>query len=57
VDKLAQAYTETNKIIAEKQLDLGFVMTYATGDDALALVDKIRAAYGDVLNDIRKTKK
>jgi tripartite-type tricarboxylate transporter receptor subunit TctC len=57
VDKLAQAYTETNKIIANKQLDLGFVMTYATGNDALALVDKMRAAYGDVLNDIQKKKK
>jgi hypothetical protein len=31
-------------------------MTYATGDDAVALVDKMRAAYGDVLNDIKKKK-
>jgi tripartite-type tricarboxylate transporter receptor subunit TctC len=57
VDKLAEAYTETNKIIGKKQLDLGFVMTYATGDDALALVNKMRAAYGDVLNDIKNKKK
>ena len=57
VDKLAEAFTETNKIIAKKQLDLGFVMTYATGDDALALVNKMRAAYGDVLNDIKNKKK
>jgi tripartite-type tricarboxylate transporter receptor subunit TctC len=57
VDKLAKAYTETNKIIAKKQLDLGFVMTYATGDEALVLVDKMRAAYGDILSDIRNKKK
>jgi tripartite-type tricarboxylate transporter receptor subunit TctC len=57
VDKLAEAFTETNKIIAKKQLDLGFVMTYATGDDAMALVNKMRAAYGDVLNDIKNKKK
>jgi hypothetical protein len=32
-------------------------MTYATGDDALKLVEKMRAAYNDVLSDIQKTKK
>jgi len=32
-------------------------MTYATGDDALALVNKMRVAYGDVLNDIKNKKK
>jgi hypothetical protein len=31
-------------------------MTYATGDDALKLVDKMRDAYSDVLNDIKKKK-
>lgn len=56
VDKLAAAFTEANKIISKKQLDLGFVMEYATGDDALALVDKMRKAYSDVLNDIKKKK-
>lgn len=54
VDKLAAAFTEANKIISKKQLDLGFVMEYATGDDAVALVDKMRKAYSDVLNDIKK---
>ena len=56
VDKLAEAYTAANKIISKKQLDLGFVMEYATGDDAPALVEKMRAAYSDVLNDIKKSK-
>ena len=56
VDRLAKAYTNANKIISKKQLDLGFVMTYSTGDDALKLVDKMRDAYSDVLNDIKKKK-
>jgi tripartite-type tricarboxylate transporter receptor subunit TctC len=57
IAKLADAFTKTNKIIAEKQLPLGFVMTYATGDDAKALVDKMRKAYSDVIDDILKEKK
>ena len=57
VDKLANAFSETNKIIGKKQLDMGFVMTYATGDDALKLVDKMKAAYSDVLNSIKNKKK
>ncbi len=54
IAKLADAFTKTNKIIAEKQLPLGFVMTYATGDDAKALVDKMRKSYNDVIADIIK---
>jgi tripartite-type tricarboxylate transporter receptor subunit TctC len=54
VDRLAKAFTEANKKISQKQLDLGFVMQYATGDDALALVEQMRKAYGDVLADIKK---
>ena len=56
VDKLAAAFTEANKIISKKQLDLGFVMDYSTGDDAVALIEKMRKAYGDVLNDIKNKK-
>jgi hypothetical protein len=33
---------------------MGFVMTYATGDKALALVEQMKAAYGDVLSSIKK---
>ncbi|HBX43288.1 MAG TPA: C4-dicarboxylate ABC transporter substrate-binding protein [Deltaproteobacteria bacterium] len=54
IAKLADAFTKTNKKIAEKQLPLGFVMTYATGDDAKALVDKMRRNYSDVIVDIIK---
>lgn len=57
VDRLAEAYTNANKIIAEKQVGMGFVMTYATGDDAQALVEKMKVAYGDVLKDISSKKK
>jgi tripartite-type tricarboxylate transporter receptor subunit TctC len=54
IARLADAFTKTNKIIAEKQLPLGFVMTYASGDDAKALVDKMRRSYSDVIVDILK---
>jgi tripartite-type tricarboxylate transporter receptor subunit TctC len=54
VDKLAQAFTKVNKIIAAKQEPLGFVMTYATGDKAQALVEQMKKAYGDVFRDIAK---
>jgi tripartite-type tricarboxylate transporter receptor subunit TctC len=54
VDRLAKAFTETNKKISKKQLDLGFVMQYSTGDDTNALIDKMRASYGDVLAEIKK---
>jgi tripartite-type tricarboxylate transporter receptor subunit TctC len=54
IAKLADAFTQANKKIAGKQLPLGFVMTYATGDDAKALVDKMRRNYSDVIVDIIK---
>jgi len=57
VDRLAEAYTNANKIIAKKQVDMGFVMTYATGDDAQKLVEKMREAYSGVLNEIKNKKK
>jgi tripartite-type tricarboxylate transporter receptor subunit TctC len=54
IDKLAQAFTKVNKTIAKKQEPLGFVMTYATGDKAQALVEQMKKAYGDVFRDIAK---
>ncbi|MDF1536839.1 MAG: tripartite tricarboxylate transporter substrate binding protein [bacterium] len=57
IDKLADAFTRANKKIAEKQLPLGFVMTYATGDDATALVEKMGKSYSDVINDILEEQK
>jgi len=57
IAKLAEAYTSANKKIAERQLPMGFVMTYATGDDAQVLVNKMRKSYGDVINDILEKQK
>ncbi len=54
IDTLAQAFTKVNKIITKKQEPLGFVMTYATGDKAQALVEQMKKAYGDVFRDIAK---
>lgn len=54
VDRLAKAFTAANKQISKKQVDLGFVMKYATGEEALKLVDQMRASYGGVLADIKK---
>ena len=57
IDKLAKAFSETNKIIADKQRQLGFVMTYATGDDAYALVDRMKKNYQGILQEIADQKK
>lgn len=54
IAKLADAFTKANKKIAGKQVPLGFVMTYATEDQAKALVDKMRKSYSDVIDDILK---
>jgi tripartite-type tricarboxylate transporter receptor subunit TctC len=57
IDKLADAFTKVNKIIAKKQEPLGFVMTYATGEKAGALVEQMKRSYGDVLKAITAEKK
>lgn len=57
VNKLAEAYTYANKKIAPKQEALGFVMTYAKGDEAAALVKKVQAGYNDILEEIAQKKK
>jgi tripartite-type tricarboxylate transporter receptor subunit TctC len=57
IAKLAEAFTKTNEIIAEKQRKLGFVMTYATGEDAVKLVQRMKANYEGILNEIAAQKK
>jgi tripartite-type tricarboxylate transporter receptor subunit TctC len=52
VDKLAKAFTDVNKIIAKKQETLGFVMTYATGDEAMTLVKQMKEAYEDTFKKV-----
>jgi tripartite-type tricarboxylate transporter receptor subunit TctC len=56
IDTLANAFIETNKIIAEKQKKLGFVMTYAVNDDAQKLVKQMEANYSDIFKEIAKEK-
>jgi tripartite-type tricarboxylate transporter receptor subunit TctC len=56
IDKLGDAFTKVNKIIAQKQEPLGFVMTYATGEKAAALVEQMKRSYGDVLKAIAAEK-
>ncbi len=57
IAKLADAFSKANRKIGERQLAMGFVMTYATGDDAQALVNKMRKSYSDVINDILEDQK
>ena len=57
ITKLAGAFTAANKKIAEKQLPMGFVMEYATGDEAKTLVDKMRKSYSDVIFAILEEQK
>jgi tripartite-type tricarboxylate transporter receptor subunit TctC len=52
IEVLANAFSETNKIIAQKQVDLGFVMTYETGPKAYELVDKMKAGYAGLFKEI-----
>jgi tripartite-type tricarboxylate transporter receptor subunit TctC len=56
IDVLANAFIETNKIIAEKQKKLGFVMTYAVDEDAEKLVKEMEANYSDIFKEIAKEK-
>jgi hypothetical protein len=46
-----------NKEIAKKQVPLGFVMTYASGDQALQLVDRMKKSYGEIINEVKAAKK
>lgn len=49
IQALEAAFQEVNEIIAEKQEPLGFVMTDLTGDEADAVVEDLREAYGPIL--------
>ena len=57
VDKLAQAFTDVNKAVASKQVPLGFVMTYASGDQAAKVVERMKQNYEGIINDIIAAKK
>jgi tripartite-type tricarboxylate transporter receptor subunit TctC len=53
---LADAFVETNKLIADKQVNLGFVMTYATGKEADELVERMKKNYEAILKEIEEKK-
>ncbi len=51
VNKLEQAFAETNKRIAEKQEPLGFVMTDITDQEVDQVIQKLTTAYKPILKD------
>ncbi len=57
IDKLAKAFTETNKKVAPKQAPLGFVLTYVTGDKANALTEQIKQNYAKIIEELKSKKK
>ena len=50
-------FVKTNKQIAEKQRKLGFVMTYATGEEAEQLVQRMKNNYEEILKEIAEQRK
>jgi tripartite-type tricarboxylate transporter receptor subunit TctC len=57
IKKLTDAFVKTTELIADKQKEMGFEIAYATGKEALALVERMKASYGDVLKDLDAAKK
>lgn len=56
-DTLADAFAKTNDIIKEKQEPLGFYLTNHTGEDAVKLVETVKAGYLEILQEIAADKK
>lgn len=56
-DKLADAFSKTNDIIKEKQEPLGFYLTSYTGEEAVKLVETVKANYIEILQEIADSKK
>ena len=57
VARLAKAFTNVNKEVAKKQVPLGFVMTYATGDEAYELVERMKNNYAGIIKEVKAKKK
>lgn len=49
IEMLADKFTEINKTMAERQVPMGFQMTDIRGDDAIALLDRLKTQYGPYL--------
>jgi len=56
VDKLANAFEKTNRLIKDKQEPLGFFLTDYKGQAAVNLIQQMKANYADVLNEIAAKK-
>ncbi len=52
VKKLTDAFVKTTELIADKQREMGFEVTYATGKQAADLVARMKANYADILKDL-----
>lgn len=57
VEKLSKAFTEVNKAVASKQVPLGFVMTYACGDEATKLTKRMQQDYSGIIQELARAKK
>ncbi len=57
VEKLSKAFTEVNKIVAAKQVPLGFVMKYACGDEATKLTKRMQQDYSEIIQELARAKK
>jgi len=49
VTMLADLFTEINDTLGERQIPMGFQMTDIRGDDAIALLDRLKTQYGPYL--------
>jgi tripartite-type tricarboxylate transporter receptor subunit TctC len=56
VEKLTDAFVKTTELIAAKQREMGFEVTFATGKQAAELVARMKANYSDVLKDLTEKK-
>lgn len=49
IEMLADKFTKINETMAERQVPMGFQMTDIRGDDAIALLDRLKTQYGPYL--------
>jgi tripartite-type tricarboxylate transporter receptor subunit TctC len=57
VKKVTDAFIKTTELIADKQREMGFEVTYVTGKPALDLVLKMKGNYEDILKDLAAQRK
>lgn len=57
VKKVTDAFVKATELIADKQREMGFEVTYVTGKPALDLLLRMKANYQDVLTDLAAQKK